>query len=38
MPDRNQRKQKQQKRKNANEESDPIDSTLDAGSGATQNK
>jgi len=38
MADRNQRRQKQQKKKSGTENNDPIDSQLDAGSGATQKK
>ena len=37
MPDRNQKKQKQQKKKRATDEKDRIDSMVDAGSGFTQN-
>jgi len=37
MPDRNQKKQKQQKKKSAPEDKDRIDSMVDAGSGFTQN-
>jgi len=37
MPDRNQKKQKQQKKKNSTEDKDRIDSMVDAGSGFTQN-
>ena len=35
MPDKNQKKQKQQKKKNGMEDKDRIDSLVDAGSGFT---
>jgi len=36
MPDKNQKKQRQQKKKRSTEDKDPIDSLLDAGSGFTK--
>jgi len=36
MPDKNQKKQKQQKKKSVTEDKDQIDSLLDAGSGFTK--